>query len=277
MFGQTHSTVQDTTIRTTPADAIALHHREPHLARRGVRRRALVREAGLMVALKARNPPGDGRAGDPQKLADTALTPALRIEGDDLPAGLGPLGIAVGVEQRPGGGRGRGEAVPEALRRLPSHAMHGGMKNDPSQCAGAETRIESFEPLEFVHHGVRHPELAARGADVQGVGHEAEHALLVKKAFEATHGFRMGPGFLRPLRRRALRVKEQRADEFIPLLGGVAERELEIVRLCMRSHHGSLPAGAPGHTIPGPHTHGTSQATPSRGPWYRRRCDSGRR
>src|SRR5262249_62130214 len=71
------------------------HHREPYLARRGVRRRALVREAGLIVALKARNPQVDRGTGDLQPLTDTALTPALRIEGDDLPAGLGALGMAV--------------------------------------------------------------------------------------------------------------------------------------------------------------------------------------
>src|SRR5215813_12199072 len=60
------------------------HHREPHLARRGVRRRALVHEAGPIVALEARNPRVDRGAGDLQTLTDTALTPALRIEGDDL-------------------------------------------------------------------------------------------------------------------------------------------------------------------------------------------------
>src|SRR5262249_1198719 len=155
-------------------------HREPYLARRGVRRRALVREAGLIVALKARNPQVDRGTGDLQTLTDTALTPALRIEGDDLPAGLGALGMAVVVEQRPGWGSSRGEAVPEALRRLTRNAMHGGMKNDAGQFAGAEPRIEPFEPLEFVQHRLRHPELTARGEDVQGVGHEPEHALLVK-------------------------------------------------------------------------------------------------
>ena len=59
------------------------------------------------VALEARNPRVD-RAGDLQTLTDTALTPALRIEGDDLQAGLGALGMAVVVEQRPGWGVAEG-------------------------------------------------------------------------------------------------------------------------------------------------------------------------
>ena len=145
-----------------------------------------------------------------------------------------------------------GEAVPEAVRRLTSHAMHGGMKNDSSEFAGAESCIEPFEPLEFVHDRVGHPKLAARREDLQGVGHEPEHALLVKTAFEAAHRFRMGPGFLRSLRRGALRIEEQGADEFIALLGGVAKRQLGVVRFHMRSHYGSLPAGVPGHPKPHP-------------------------
>ena len=52
------------------------------------------------------------------------------------------------------------------------------------------------------------------------------------------------PGFLRSLPRSALRIEEQWADEFIALLGGVAELQLGVIRFRMRSHYGSLPAGA---------------------------------
>ena len=52
------------------------------------------------------------------------------------------------------------------------------------------------------------PELAARRVDLQGVGHEPEHALLGKLAFEAPYGVRMGPGFLRPLRRGVLGTEQ---------------------------------------------------------------------
>jgi len=144
--------------------------------------------------------------------------------------------MAVVVEQRPRGESRRGEAVPEALRRLTSHARHGGMKNDAGEFAGAEPCIEPFEPLEFVHDRVGHPKLAARREDLQGGGHEPEHALLVKTAFEAAHRFRMGPGFLRPLRRGALWTEEQRTDEFIPLLRGVEKPQLGVVRIGMGPH-----------------------------------------
>src|SRR3989442_15806776 len=71
------------------------HHRQPGLAHRGVWCPALVLQALQVVGLKARNPGVNSGAGDLQKLTDTALTPALCIEGNDLHAGLGTLGIAV--------------------------------------------------------------------------------------------------------------------------------------------------------------------------------------
>jgi hypothetical protein len=108
--------------------------------------------------------------------------------------------MAVVVEERPGGRRRRREAVPEATRRLASEAIHGGMKNDPRQFAGAKPSIEPFEPLEFGHDGVGHPQVAMGRVDVQGLGHEPEHPLLRKAALEAAHGFWMGPGLLGALR-----------------------------------------------------------------------------
>jgi len=114
--------------------------------------------------------------------------------------------------------------------------MHGGRKNDPGEFAGAETRIEPFEPLECTHDRVGHPELAAGREALEGVGHEPEHALLGKTAFEAAHRFRMGPSFLRSLRRRALRTEEQRADKFIPILRGVDEQQLGFVSLRRGQH-----------------------------------------
>ena len=119
------------------------------------------------------------------------------------------------------GGAAGGEAVPEAARRLAGDPMHGGMKEDPGQFAVPEPLVEAFEPLEFVHHGV---------------GHEPEHPLLLKATFEAAHRFRMGPGFLRPLRRGLLGTEQQRADEFIPILRGIEKRQLGVVRIGMGPH-----------------------------------------
>src|SRR2546426_10742102 len=103
------------------------HHWEPHLARRGVRRGALVRKAGPIVALEARNPRVDRGAGALQQLTDTALTPTLRIEGDDLQASLGALGMAVVVQERPRGrSRWRG-GFPKAARRLGGGGVHRGV------------------------------------------------------------------------------------------------------------------------------------------------------
>ena len=70
--------------------------------------------------------------------------------------------MAVIVEERPGWRGRRREAFPEAVRCLAGNTMHGGMKNDPSEFAGANPRIEPFESLEFVPDRVGHPELAVR-------------------------------------------------------------------------------------------------------------------
>jgi hypothetical protein len=110
------------------------------------------------------------------------------------------------------------------------------MKNDPGEFAEPEPRIEAFEPLEFVHHRIGHPELPMGRADVQGVRDEPEHPLLFKAAFEAAHRFRMGPGFLSPLCGALLGTKQQRADEFIPILRGIEKRQLGVVRIGMGPH-----------------------------------------
>ena len=78
--------------------------------------------------------------------------------------------------------------------------------------------------------------MAGRRDDLLGIGHESEQALLVKTAFEAAHRFRMRPGFLRLLCRGALRIEEQRADECIPILRGIEQPQLGVVRLGMGQH-----------------------------------------
>jgi hypothetical protein len=120
----------------------------------------------------------------------------------------------------PGRRRGR-EALPEAARRLAGDPMHGGMKNDPRQFAGAKAGVEPFEALEFVDHALVHPALPLGGVDLQALRQQPEHTLLGKATLEATHRFRMRPGLLGPLGSGACRIEEQRADEFIPLLGGI--------------------------------------------------------
>jgi hypothetical protein len=206
-----------------------------------MRRGTLIREAGRIVAFEARNPQGDRRARDVQKLTDTALTPALRIQGDDLLTSLRAVGMAMVGEERPAGRGCWLEAFPEALHRLAREAMHRGMKNDAGEFTEPEPRVEAFEPPKFVHDGVGHPQLALGRVDRQSVGHEPEHPLLRKAALEAAHRFRMGPGFLRPLRRGPLGPEQQRADEFIPLLRGVDARQEGVIRLRIRSRQGSLP------------------------------------
>jgi hypothetical protein len=95
------------------------------------------------------------------------------------------------------------------------------MTNDPRQFAGAKAGLEPFEPLEFVAHALGHPELPLGGVDLQAFRHQPEQALLGTATREATHRFRMRPSLLGPLGGGARRIEEQRADEFIPLLGEI--------------------------------------------------------
>ena len=120
-------------------------HGQPHLARRGMRGGALVGEAGGIVACEARKPQGNRGAGDVQKLTDTALTPALGVEGDNRLARLGAFGMAVVVKAGAHRRRRWREALPEAARRLAGDPMPGGMKNDPRQFAGATSGVEPLE------------------------------------------------------------------------------------------------------------------------------------
>ena len=82
------------------------HHGEPHLARGGMRRGTLVREAGRIVVFEARST-DQLWAERLQELTDTALTPA-RIKRVMTPACLDALGMAVVGEERPWGGAAGG-------------------------------------------------------------------------------------------------------------------------------------------------------------------------
>src|SRR6266851_4298106 len=123
------------------------HHRQPSLAHRGVWCPALVLHALQVVGLKARHPGVNSGAGDLQKLTDTALTPALCREGNDLHAGLGTLGIAVVVEQGELLRGGGGQLLPQLLHGMVMDAVGQRMKNDARRFAGPEALVEAFEPL----------------------------------------------------------------------------------------------------------------------------------
>ena len=192
-------------------------HGEPHLARWGMRRGALGRAAGRLVAFEARHPPIHRGPSALQALTDTALTPALRLEGEAFQAGVGALGRAGGGEERPRGRGRRREAFPEALRRVAGEAIHGGMQHAPGAGAAPAPLGEAFAPLEFMPDRGGPPEWAMGRADVQGIGPEPAPPLLRQAACEAAPRFRMGPGCLRPLRRGTLGQEQQRADECIPL------------------------------------------------------------
>jgi len=226
------------------------HHRQPYLARRGRRGGALGGAAGGMVACKARHPQGQRGAGDVQKLPDTALPPAWGVEGADLLARLGACGRAVGGKAGAHGRRRWREALPEAACRLAGEPRPGGMKNDPRQCAGANAGVEPLEPLECLSHALGHPELPRGGGDIQALRPQPEPALLGKATLEAPHRCRMRPGLLGPRGGGARWIEAHRADECLPLLGGIEEGQLGWGRIGRAQPWASRPAASPGHTRP---------------------------
>ena len=212
------------------------HRRQPGLAPRGVRRATLVRQALQVVDLKARNPRGDGGAGDVQKLTDTARTPAWRLEGKHLHAGLGTLGLTVVVEQGKLLGSSGGQLVPELLHAMVTEAARQGMQEDPGQCSGPEAVVEACEPLECFHPLVGHPPPPASREDRERGGEEAEHALRFKASCEGADRFGVGVGFLCPLDGGAILPEPQRAEEFIAMWRRVVERELGVVNIRKLDH-----------------------------------------
>ena len=134
-----------------------------------------------------------------QKPADTRLAPALTIELNDLEAGLRPLGITVVVEQRELLGRGPRKLMPEPFDRVVTEAVFQFIIDDPHEFPIGKPVVKTFEALEFLHHGVGHPGTGPCRDDLDGVGEQAEHALLLKTAFEGADRFRMRVRFLCPL------------------------------------------------------------------------------
>ena len=206
------------------------HHRQPYLAHGRGGRPALVLQTRCVLCFKARDPRGAGGPGDVQKPTDTALRPALRIERNDLLAGLSPRRIAVVVEQGQlprGGGE---QLVPELFDAVVADAVGTGMKEDPGQFPVPEAVVEAFEPLEFFHHLGGHPPPAHR-EDLERVGEETQHALRLKAALEGADRFGVGVGFPRPLAGGTILQEDQGTDEFVTLLYHVVEGQLGVINV----------------------------------------------
>ena len=71
------------------------HERQPGLPRGRFGRPALILQPSPVLRFKAPYPAIDRRPGDLQKPADTALTPALRVQLNDLAAGVRAIRLAV--------------------------------------------------------------------------------------------------------------------------------------------------------------------------------------
>ena len=80
--------------------------------------------------------------------------------------------------------------------------------------------------LKFLHDRIGDPTTATGRNDLDGVGYQTEHALLLKASFEGADRFRMCVGFLRPLSGGAILQEHQRADDLIAPLNRIAESRL---------------------------------------------------
>src|SRR5688572_21409896 len=135
--------------------------------------------------------------------------------------------------------------MPEFFDGFVTDAVACSRLHDATQLERLKAIVEAFESLEFEHDGVRHAALATRGDDLDMVGQQADHALLLKASFEHADRFRMAMGFLGPLGRTATGPEQQRAHDLIAPLYGIAKVGLELVKIQQWLHGWVLPCRAP--------------------------------
>ena len=128
-------------------------------------------------------------------------------------------------------GRGPRELLPEPFNGVVTDTIFQFIIDDPHEFPIRKPVVKAFESLEFLPHGVGHPGTGPRRDDLDGVGEQAEHALLLKASFEGADRFRVRVGFLRPLGGSAIVEEEQRTNDFITSLNRVAEALLQLVKI----------------------------------------------
>src|SRR5437899_3344224 len=104
----------------------------------------------------------------------------MNRELHDLAASLGTLGITVGVEQRELRGRGHRPLLPEPFDGVVPNAVGQCIIDDPAPFPIRQPVVKAFEACEFLYHGVRHPVTGTRWENLDRVGEQTEHALLLK-------------------------------------------------------------------------------------------------
>jgi hypothetical protein len=97
------------------------------------------------------------------------------------------------------------------------------MKDNAAQFAILKAVVETFELLVFLHHCLRNSAPAARRAEVEMAGQEAEHPLLLEAPFESTNRFGMAAGFLSSLGGSAVLKENQRSNHLVAPLNRVAK------------------------------------------------------
>lgn len=107
------------------------HERQPGLPRGRFGRPALILQPSQVLRFKAPYPAIDRRPGDLPKPADTALTPAWRVQVNDLAAGVSAIRLAVLGAQGPRAlGRHR-TLLPELVDGLIIKTLVAGVLYDP--------------------------------------------------------------------------------------------------------------------------------------------------
>jgi hypothetical protein len=118
-----------------------------------------------VVARKAATPGVNGGTCDVHKPAATRRAPALQRELDAREAGVGTLGITVGVEPREVRGRGPRELMPEPFDGVVTDAAIPCILDDPDEVPIRQPVVKALESLQCLSHGVGHPVPVPRGDD----------------------------------------------------------------------------------------------------------------
>jgi len=134
--------------------------------------------------------------------------------------------------------------LPEPLERFMIEAIARFVINNPAQFALVKSPVESFQSLQFLNDRFGHPTMATSRDQLDMIGEQAKHTLLLKASCELADRVGMEMRLLRPLRRGAL-CQQDRANDLIASLNRIVKAQWQLVEVRQLFHGRLLPCGCP--------------------------------
>jgi hypothetical protein len=139
--------------------------------------------------------------------------PALLIEWERLPAGLGTVGLRMIVPPCEWQRRRPRTLLPKLLDRFLGAPVVQRREETASQCAGMPTRGQAFESGKLLPHLLRDRRRTAAGHDCKRAREQRQHALLREPTPDGASGVGGRVRGLRPVGWCAVSTQHQRTDQ----------------------------------------------------------------